>query len=234
MAQIKTIRVEGLFGIYDLEWSLLSGVNILSGGNGSGKSTLLRALGKVLLGEELSGSGAPVRKIEIESQGSEILPSDVLVVGRFGTILSDSSSSRSGSISKDRFDKFCEVVSRLFESSGKRIVAERWHCDMTLEDIAFVLHNPKLKQDITIEFQWLSAGEQLAVSLLWAVASNPDASILVLDEPEISLSLEWQKVFLDCLLEFSGDLQIIVATHSPALIMRGWLDRVTEIEDIIL
>ncbi len=217
--------------MFDLEWHLEGGVNIISGGNGSGKSTLLRGIGIKLLGGELSSlRGAPIDSINIESN-EKIEPSDVIVVGREGREIKVSEA-QNNCITEQKFSIFCSIISRLFGDNHKRIVNEYKGEGMTLNDLTFKLYHKRLDRDIDIEYQWLSTGEQLAISLFWAVISRPDASILILDEPEISLSIEWQKTFLENILELNENLQIIVATHSPALIMRGWIDRVTEIEDI--
>lgn len=44
--------------------------------------------------------------------------------------------------------------------------------------------------------------------------------MLLIDEPEISLHITWQKKFLDDLLEVAKhiDIQVIVATHSPQIV----------------
>ena len=42
----------------------------------------------------------------------------------------------------------------------------------------------------------------------------------IIDEPEVSLHLIWQRVFIDKMIEARKDIQIIVATHSPEIINR--------------
>jgi len=55
-----------------------------------------------------------------------------------------------------------------------------------------------------------------------------------MDEPEISLHFDWQKKLIGFINALNPNIQIILATHSPAVIMEGWLDRVTEVSDIIV
>lgn len=84
----------------------------------------------------------------------------------------------------------------------------------------------------------LSSGEQhelvLIYNLLFRVATG---SLVLIDEPEISLHVSWQKKFLDDLLRIaeSSDLKFIVATHSPSIIGKWWSRTVqlgpTETED---
>ena len=56
--------------------------------------------------------------------------------------------------------------------------------------------------------------------------------VLFMDEPEVSLHVEWQKQLIDLILRLNPNVQIILTTHSPAVIMNGWVDKVTEVSDI--
>ncbi len=42
--------------------------------------------------------------------------------------------------------------------------------------------------------------------------------IFIIDEPELSLHVEWQNKFIPNLLEVAGGTQLILATHSPEII----------------
>ena len=55
-----------------------------------------------------------------------------------------------------------------------------------------------------------------------------------MDEPEASLHFEWQQRLIGMVHELNPNAQIILTTHSPALIMNGWEDHVTEVSDITL
>jgi len=48
----------------------------------------------------------------------------------------------------------------------------------------------------------------------------------------VSLHIEWQKRLIDLILELNANVQIILTTHSPAVVMNGWVDQVTEVSDI--
>lgn len=71
----------------------------------------------------------------------------------------------------------------------------------------------------------LSSGEQHEVILLYELIFNatPDTIVLI-DEPEISLHITWQKEFLNDLLKIIAmqNIQVIVATHAPAIINGRW------------
>lgn len=53
-----------------------------------------------------------------------------------------------------------------------------------------------------------------------------------MDEPEISLHIEWQQKLIGMIRSLNPNVQIILTTHSPAVIMNGWVDAVTEVSDI--
>ena len=48
---------------------------------------------------------------------------------------------------------------------------------------------------------------------------NKEPQLLIIDEPEISLHVTWQRIFLDLLLENSEkNLYFLVSTHSPQIV----------------
>ena len=46
------------------------------------------------------------------------------------------------------------------------------------------------------------------------------------------LHIEWQQKLIGMIRELNPNVQLILTTHSPAVIMEGWLDAVTEVSDI--
>lgn len=79
----------------------------------------------------------------------------------------------------------------------------------------------------------LSSGErQLIFIFLKIVNSLTKRTLILMDEPEISLHLKWQERLIKAILEINKDNQIIIVTHSPAMIMNGWLDSYTDINNI--
>ena len=80
----------------------------------------------------------------------------------------------------------------------------------------------------------LSSGEkQMIVILLTVLIQDNKPSILFMDEPEISLHLDWQRKLIQYIKELNPNVQIILATHSPGIILEGWRDKVTEMTEII-
>lgn len=71
----------------------------------------------------------------------------------------------------------------------------------------------------TAGLQSLSSGEQQIVSMLYAAspALTKAGSIVLIDEPEISLHIDWQRILLRKMQQQLGERQIIVCTHSPEI-----------------
>jgi len=62
----------------------------------------------------------------------------------------------------------------------------------------------------------LSAGEKNFLSFLVYALSNPEAAIFI-DEPELTLHIDWQRQLLGIIRHIAPNVQIFVATHSPAI-----------------
>lgn len=74
-----------------------------------------------------------------------------------------------------------------------------------------------------ISIHHLSSGEKQLITFFANLIFNVDkksAGIFVVDEPELSLHLSWQKIFIDKVMEIDNDIQLIFATHAPELVGR--------------
>ena len=79
-----------------------------------------------------------------------------------------------------------------------------------------------LERKKIIDIEFLSTGETEILNLCTQLFFN-EKKIIIIDEPEKSLHLEWQILFgkiIEAILEYDNDLQIIVATHSPFIVDR--------------
>nr|WP_267957749.1 AAA family ATPase [Halomonas zhangzhouensis] len=84
-----------------------------------------------------------------------------------------------------------------------------------------------------LELTQLSSGEQHQVVLLYELIFKTEKNVLVLiDEPEISLHVAWQKEFLKDLKEIINiqSMPVVVATHSPQIIDGNW-DLTVDLEE---
>lgn len=117
---------------------------------------------------------------------------------------------------------FQDLVDELFRSTGKTI-------DRQANELFFHHLGDRLPPYL------LSSGEkQILIILLTVLTQNREPYVLLMDEPEISLHIEWQQRLLGLVVDLNPNVQVIITTHSPAVIMDGWMDRVTDVEDIIV
>jgi predicted ATPase len=116
--------------------------------------------------------------------------------------------------------RFMDYMDELFVDTGKKIVR-------TSNEILFDQFG------VTLQPYNLSSGEkQLLVIMLTTLVQDMEPCVLLMDEPEISLHIEWQQQLLQRVRSLNPNVQIIMTTHSPALIMDGWMDAVYDVEDI--
>ncbi len=118
--------------------------------------------------------------------------------------------------------RFQDIIDDLFSETGKKIIR-------TENEIRFSQIGETL-----VPYQLSSGEKQMLVILLTVLVEDNQNYVLFMDEPEISLHVEWQKRLIDLILELNPNVQIILTTHSPAVIMNGWIDKVTEVSDITM
>lgn len=116
--------------------------------------------------------------------------------------------------------KFQDLIDDLFSDTGKKII--RTENEIRFTQIGETLH----------PYQLSSGEKQMLVILLTVLIEDNLPYVLFMDEPEVSLHIEWQKRLIDLILDLNPNVQIILTTHSPAVIMNGWMDNVTEVSDI--
>ncbi len=72
-----------------------------------------------------------------------------------------------------------------------------------------------------LALEQLSSGEKQVIVMYYDLIFNDNENLLLLiDEPEISMHIVWQRQFMDDLIKIAkhGNFRAIVATHSPQLI----------------
>ena len=80
-------------------------------------------------------------------------------------------------------------------------------------------------RDERLDLGMLSSGEQHELVILYDLLfRTPDNSIILIDEPELSLHVAWQAQFLNDLEEMAklSNFRAILATHSPEIIGDRW------------
>jgi predicted ATP-binding protein involved in virulence len=114
------------------------------------------------------------------------------------------------------FEQYVDSVNKFLE--GKQIAFLRRNISLKFED------------QTTAPLQVLSSGERQIVSMLYAASPTlaTPGNIVLIDEPEISLHLDWQRKLLGEMMQQLGKRQIIVCTHSPE-IGANYLDAYQEV-----
>jgi len=115
---------------------------------------------------------------------------------------------------------FQDIIDSLFESTGKKIIR-------TENEIRFSQIGETL-----VPYQLSSGEKQMLAILLTVLVEDNQNYVLFMDEPEVSLHVEWQQQLIDLILKLNPNVQIILTTHSPAVVMNGWVDSVTEVSEI--
>lgn len=116
--------------------------------------------------------------------------------------------------------KFQDIIDRLFSYTGKKI-------DRSKNEICFRTGDVELKP-----YQLSSGEKQILLIYLTVLVQDGRNYVLFMDEPEASLHIDWQQKLINTIRELNPNVQIIMTTHSPAVIMEGWVDAVTEVSDI--
>lgn len=136
---------------------------------------------------------------------------------------------REGTISKDELDKInakknlmLDFINQAFDRTGKSIVSDKSRLTFKFDD----------KHEITSEA--LSAGEkQLLIILLTVLLEKENNCIVFLDEPEISLHIDWQYKLIDWLTQLNPNAQFILTTHSPGMFADGWGENIVYMDDVV-
>jgi len=259
---IKRIEIDSLWsGRKHVVWELNRQVNILSGINGVGKSTILNKVirsvntngdivSHLLKGVHIEVEPADASHIRfdiIRSLDSPLLDNETMnmvdtrirsaldfqlyhlqrkyldyqvnVGNRIIEQLQMGHADMAQKLSEKK-SRFQDIVDDLFSETGKKIVR-------TENEIRFSQIGETL-----VPYQLSSGEKQILAILLTVLVENDLPYVLFMDEPEVSLHIEWQKRLIDLCLELNPNVQIILTTHSPAVIMNGWVDAVTEVSDI--
>ena len=116
--------------------------------------------------------------------------------------------------------KFQDMIDELFSYTHKTI-------DRKSNDIVFYQNDERL-----LPYKLSSGEKQMLVILLTVLVRDDDHCVLFMDEPEASLHIEWQQKLIGMIRSLNPNVQLILTTHSPAVIMEGWLDAVTEVSEI--
>lgn len=116
---------------------------------------------------------------------------------------------------------FFDLLDSLFHSTGKIV-------DRDSNSLTFIVGTRRITP-----YQLSSGEKQILILLTTVLTRNGRDWVMIMDEPEISLHFDWQRRLIEDILLLNPQTQLIIATHSPAVVMDGWVDRVSEINELI-
>lgn len=106
---------------------------------------------------------------------------------------------------------FQEIINKRFEITKKQL-------QYRFGEMYLTVGEGKSKKEIPLDV--LSSGEKNDFIMFYNLIFNCKNSKVFIDEPEISLHIEWQERYIDDLSEICemNNIQALVATHSPNII----------------
>lgn len=167
----------------------------------------------------IKGGGGSLLDFQLYQLQRKYLDYQVNIGNRIISELQAGRSEEASLLSRKK-SRFQDIVDNLFSDTGKRIVRNE-------NEIRFTQIGEMLTP-----YQLSSGEKQMLAILLTVLVEDDQHYVLFMDEPEVSLHVDWQKRLIDLILELNPNVQIILTTHSPAVIMNGWVDHVTEVSDI--
>ena len=237
MSQTKISEVSiGIWNKQQVQFQAHLDVNIMMGVNGSGKTTFLNNLHKSLLAENTSKENivylpsidnismrdkrktATALSQELEYFIYDMKTGPSLMSLRMSMI--DCSVDEQMKL-KTRISTFQEIVNGLFSLTHKKIEIEGSKFSVVSESGVLPVGS-------------LSSGEmQMLLILLRVFLLNEQEAVVLIDEPENSLDIDWQFELINLLVRLNPHAQYFITTHSPAIFGDGWGDKVWYMEQII-
>ncbi|RAM48504.1 MAG: hypothetical protein C6Y22_27565 [Hapalosiphonaceae cyanobacterium JJU2] len=217
--QIKQISVSGLFGIFDhvIPLNMDERITIIHGPNGFGKTAILRILNSFFNSRYSELRAIPFREFRVEFDDSSSVE-----------IIKNADNSENLEKSNIVFN-FYKPDSDTASFSLKRVKFAYSYKEINFSKEKGFVFTTRYKSPLSdskfLSPTDLSSGEQhelvLLYELLFKVQPN---SLVLIDEPELSLHVGWQIQFLKDLQEITKltDLYVLMATHSPDIIQNRW------------
>ena len=217
---IKTVEIDALWGKRKhILWHLDRHVNILSGVNGIGKSTILQKTLKQAEGVHLTLVPEDATDLRYDVIEKYTIDPDT----QLAKLEKDFIAYKEKAIVNCQLsavNSFFDFVDKLYGQTDKTIIRDA-------EGIRF------LQEGDILTTRELSSGEkQMMLILLTVLLEDQQPYVLFMDEPEVSLHVDWQQQLVTIITELNPEIQLILTTHSPAVVMNGWLDKVTEVSEI--
>ena len=236
MSETKIAEVKvGIWNKLTVRFHAHDDVNIIMGINGSGKTTFLNNLYKSLLGGGASRSDVVyLPSIDNISMRDKRKTATALAQNLEYFIYDMKSGPSLMNLRMSMIDSPLEVQSELkariatFRDTVNELFALT-HKHIEIEGSRFSV----ISDSGMLPVGSLSSGEmQVLLILLRVFLLNGSEAVVLIDEPENSLDIEWQFELVDLLIRINPNAQYFITTHSPALFGDGWGNKVWYMEQI--
>jgi predicted ATP-binding protein involved in virulence len=128
------------------------------------------------------------------------------------------------SVYQESLKKISDIQEKSFEPIDQYLASvneflEEKELKVSIQDRASSQPSVKLMfdNDTSNSIYTLSSGERQIITLLYAATHMSQQNLVLIDEPEISLHVDWQRLLLKKMSEQLGNRQIIACTHSPVI-----------------
>lgn len=255
MAYITEVEIKGLWGYKHILWENVNkDVNIIVGINGSGKSTLLNLIrtqiqkgfkSKIEYSDILvkfadvdnvdnynaefisTFDTIPVKSSKTESPLTLELLNTIYTTGKgtnsfYDYRLKATNIPKQAKAINERIQLLYKIIDKQFSLTNKVI-----GIDLSTNKLIFKDDNQY------IHLEDLSSGEKQFLLIIFKVfLMEGKPAILLMDEPEISLHIDWQYELVNIIRQLNPNCQLIISTHSPSVFGDGWGDKVVYMENI--
>ncbi|MBF4269614.1 ATP-binding protein [Vibrio anguillarum] len=168
-----------------------------------------------------SQTNSKLGDIEDNSQTYKQLQALVMSSSKSGDV--ESSTSGALAVYRDALKERQNYRARAFEEIDKYFRVVNSFLDRKV--LSYELDKEKRIPRVGLEFpdgswsriQVMSSGERQLLTMLYAVNKMSGNSAVLIDEPELSLHIDWQEDLLNKMMDQLGGRQIIVCTHSPSI-----------------
>lgn len=107
-------------------------------------------------------------------------------------------------------------IKRFADTCNKYLINKYFYYNPSTLNLNIFLDNDSGEKREIIQLTQLSSGEKQIVSLFSKLYLESDEkSIVIIDEPELSLSLQWQKMLLPDIMRTENCDLLLTVTHSP-------------------
>lgn len=124
-----------------------------------------------------------------------------------------------------QFLLFQESINTFYSDTNKEIIMDDILISNPKVPLLIKFKDESINTPVDEDEAWdfitkLSSGEkQILIIFLNIIIQGDNPFILLMDEPETSLHVEWQSILIENIKKLNSNIQIIIATHNPIMLL---------------